>query len=1784
MRLVAMLGAIALALLISVSIPVLGTVTAEPPTEDVEFVGPRQSARAWTSSDPVWGNDFNERAIFVHQSDATYLDDMLFAAAVPAAVHWENGTRYDSMIISDHKNRENGNLIGDYAYYLDATDAEPVIDYIGDVESARKTELDSYFTDRRYSNNVTTATDVYQGSADIAKYYWQDQRMFGTDTAVLAYVPESHGGVEVRQDFNGLYTGAFAADRLIDGSDTAWLRFFVNWSDPGANTDYRIGIKDPYALHQSEYHNQGAQGHVNPTNNKLYDHKGHMDLGLSPYHSQMPYAVDKNPQGWVQEDFTGTLPDGDVSLFPINGAGDYLTFQVGPIRAGQYIGVYTEWEYYNHNLTEFRDFNTYVYRPGQPVGPEYHLEVISNDHFDPMNMRGTPELGYCYADVGGYYNVTVHPYLVSKGGDFNLTVYYGTLDEISTWRCSQYMPGDDQMEYHIQEYEYFDDLVVESVTNGATAASLLNSPMLYTAGGAPETVVVDALKDIGIKNLVVFDPGNLIPTGTWTSEGFNIERYSTDTQIFNYVYDLAQDQGIKKGLILNGLGGPWWTGAALAGAYKGMPVPAMDDAAAHHVLANATQLWWQVTQDGVDFDKAPINEYAMPSQAYMQNLADDFYGWIETFNADFNPNCGDADADGAPDNGAYWDYSNDIEVLVISPMNALKPCIDRAIHGKASIGRVTAVEPEVQWAILNRQMMYWKVGYSQADNPDNPNDAPPIFDHWRNAGWTFNTYAHDDGIMDNDSGDIDDDDFCGVDDGGTNHLAYKGREDWPSYAATYGRTNEYHTYYDNIRDMLEAGTCHWSENGHGHTYWMMETGMGFTGTGVDPADPQFGGPVPDDGFVDPPLATTAGWDWYYGMDSVHSTFSTYQSCLVGGSMMGEYFLRMGGIGTIGGYVTRSLLEATIQSDRTTQGLFMYNMTFGDAHRWGADETGCMYSLKDPGPVLYNYQDKGYPDNVCYRKGDTGHTILLGDPGLRMIAPTLWVDAEWNYDTGVKPNLTIEVRNQYGDLVTIDDIEVHLDGMVYGVDEVSTGVYEIDWAEDGVPVSFEALDIIVSKAGYASPMGGHDIKKSYNCWTPTIDVDADIQYVGGTGQGLTFGMDFTSDHIEGNLTNLHLETIEYSLMPAGYNLPNETVMAGPMYYLHERIGLDDVDTSAIPDGDYVLTVWVKLFDLPTYWMEVGTVSVVHEVYFTGPEIEFVQATRLLNMTDLKVLSTCTTVGTLGLADILSIGYEMFDTQGVSAGISGTPAYNDTSETFEIMGLDLTQQKAGEFYLKVTVQVNSTLTKVVDTSVFSVQESALLTIPQIVYIDGFEQQVNISNVVFSTTEDLSTYIPMDKVQNHTYVIKDSMGVDTALSGNLYLQNGAWRASMRAFHLPEGEYYAQVSFSADGFGTATRASSTFEVKHTVEIRNPFMKYDQMGYHVNVTFQGASSYGPMSVVNQTNYKSATWEFMKGNQSTGVTGDLEWTEYSWTLDRDVSDLAPGNYTIKLSLGALSSVATDESQSFVVPDITLSVPIPVASNEGYQDHVHISVQPKLSNGILLDTTTATMYRYEIYDLNDTLVLEGDLDHNGTHFIKNLWSLGNDLVDEQQYYVIVKFQAVNTEVVSAQSGNFQYIADPGPSTDGVDGDGDPDGEDGGIASNPGYMIAALVIVVVILLIIVGIVVFLVMKNRGPDDGIPAPMHFDEDGNVIDDDEFPDEEEDEEEDFWDEDVDDPEDDLDEELDDELDDEEDDIEDEEEEPEDEEEPDLIGSGDPSDLSGRYPQDEDVQLEDWKEDDDFL
>jgi len=1610
------------------------------------------------------GDAYNHRAIFVHQDPASYLDDMLYCAAVPAAVHWEGSTRFDSMIISDRAIRENGNLVGDYSEYLRKIEARPDIDFIGGVTPERRETLAGHFTNASGTNNVTAADNVYDGSCDIAEFYWGEERTVLTDTAVLAPVPESDGGVEVRKDSTGASRGRFDVNLDLSADEVAWLKYSIDWSDPQANTDYRIELRDPFVLHENTYSNYAYGGHVNPTKNRLYNDRGHCEIGVAPLYSYMPYSIDDSPQDYHYSTFELNLTPADQSLYPIPGVSDHKTFSFGPVKAGQWLAARTNWTYYKNNESDYRDSDTFIYRPGEGPGDEHLLEVAYNPGL-PGNFLGTtPEVGYCYADRDGYYNVTVHLYNNSIGGNFTTTAYWGSLDETTTYTAGQVNHGTDDFSYHLEEYERTDESVIESVTNGAVAASLLSAPLLYTSGGQPEQRLVETLRELGVEKLVVMDAGGIIPYAAWEDAGFSLELLDDDRSIFNYIYNISREKNLHKGLVLNALGGPWFTGAALTGAYHGVPVPALDGPEMLHIQSQATVTWWQMIQQTDVYDYFPFNRLQAPGQANMEDLADDFFSWIEGFHTDLNPNCGDTDGDGSPENGRYWDYSGDVEVMVVSPLNALKPSLDRAINGKASVGRIPCADPSVLWAVVNREMLYWKVGFSRADNPENPDDEPPIEDHWNRAGWTFNTYAHDDGIMDNDAGDQDDDDLCGVDDGGINHLSYRGRDSWPTLAHEYGKTNEFHTYYSDIRDMLEGGTCYWSNNGHGHHYNMMETGIGATATGLDPSDPPFNGPVDSYSWSDPHLEITTGWDWFYGMDNVHSTFSTYQSCQIGGSALPEYFLRLGGIAVIGGTVTRSLVEATIQHDRTARGLFT-GMTFGEAHRWGADETGCMYSLRDPGTNNKHYSELGLADDLWQRYGDTGQTILYGDPTLVMISPTLWTDVRWTYpESGDAITIHVTVRDQSGVEKIPDFLRVRMNGKTLGYTESATGIYEVRWTPEPDEEIF-LLEVAVRKDGYVSAAGMEDMSREYLLTVPRVNVElCELTYTAGRAQSLDVSARINNTFpLEEPLTATDARYVKVRI----YDEDDEfTGIEGELNCSEDIWSIRGLNVSSLRMGRYGVMIGVSPLDGLYREHRVGYISVAHSLFFNQPLLRFDRLSKRLSLSNLIINTSWSAHGNVEPSDLTNAYY------GIIRIVSGdevneTPPrhdlhYDPERGSFSIPELSLASFSPGNYGVTL-VATGPDVGVAIDSSLFfSIDPALFISTPELEYLGGMSQRLIVRNVTVSASANPSDSVHVGNITQNSYAVYSEDGIDQDVTGDLDMEEGSWRAEIDVCDLEDGSYYLELEFSDSILGSATLRSDGFNVTHVLEAGVPVVRYNGERRSITISeLMVRVSHGGNRVVDGSMADVHRLRlFHDGGSYTGILQELYCSNDNWTAEISVADLPFGSYFVSCDFVYDDLIVVVNSSVFLL-DFALHVNMPEVRFDRAGDTLEVyGLRPYSDTNTIghLNRHSATLK--SVYILNETggVVLQGELLYEDGEFHIVFDRMRGRDIEGGTYRARVTFATVHNAPVSNTSEPFSMTF---PDDDTVPGDDEP-GESAGtmwiIAGIVGLLILMLAFII------------------------------------------------------------------------------------------------------------------------------
>ena len=1570
----------------------------------------------------TFGDDFDQKTIFVHQQNDTFLDDLLYCAAVPAAVHWEGSTRHQSLIVSDSVSRETGNLVGDWSEYLGNVQARPTVDFIGSGNGARKATLTGYFDNVSGAYNVTSASDAYSGASDIALFYWEAQRQLYIDTAVLAYVPGATGGPEVVKNTTGTGTGVLTDTSNLAAQNVSWLKYILDWSDPGADTDYRGYVQDPYVAHNLTYQNWASNGHVNPTDNNLLTKAGHNEVALSPYFSYLPYQEHYNTAPSGHQKFSGNVPiPTDYSLYPATGAADLLTFQFGPVAAGQKIYVESNWTDPN------TDFNTYIYPPYATLDDDFLLEIDNAYWADP-------EGGACFAPYSGMYNVTVHlnPYVL-VGGEFTCNVYWETPASQADWDVGQSVADTDAVNYQIREYAMAQDAMAYSVSNGAVLASLLNVPMLYTAGSTPEVGVVQALKQLGVKNLIVIDPSNKITTSGWASQGFSVSHKATAKDVFISIYNVSKSKGLDKAVVLNPQGGPWFTGAALEGAYHGAPIPVLSDPAFVHIENTATWTWWEMVQWSDAFVQTTLYNRSTPNAGVLERMSDEFFAFLGAFSPDFNPACGDANHDGIPDSGGKWNYSGDVDVIIVSPMNAIKPILDRAINGKASVGRIPCDDPAALWAVVAREMLYWAVGYSSGDNPDDPDDSPAMQDHWESAGWTFVAYTHDDGLLDDDMGDDTDDDYCGVADGGAISKSYYMRQELPAAAALYGKTNDYHTYYTNTSAMLEGGTCFWSHNDHGSHNSMMEQGAGFTGMSQQASDPQWEGPPDVDSLVNPPIDPTSGEDWYYAVDNLHSTFAMMIDCETGGSKAPEYLMKMGAVGVVGDVYSMYIDPSPVFADRMARGVFT-GKTFGDSHRWAIDESSSVYSMKDPGPSDGQFD----PDNKDFRLGESVQTILYGDPDLVMIRPTLLIDVNWAFPKDAHDvTFYVTVRDQSGTKTSPDSITVLVDSQSLTGNLLATGEYKFKWTVSQ-PTADHMLKVVASSAGKFSPKGQSTITREYDLIIPQLDIaQGNATYIGGLTQ--TVSANTTADYPAPFATPVTGGPAG-NAVSAKARLYNDndinTGLGADLAY--DAIGggwsVTGLNVSTLPEGDYYVLWSFGANYVPVTTLKGPSFTIAHRLYFNTPHQTYDPISKLLSITNVTVRCTYVSHNPLEPVDLITRTYEVFKYNGgptnITMSMTGDLSYDVSSMTYETLGLDVSALPQGNYYVKLAAEDIDSGVWTYDLPNFTVGMRVYVWTPLVTYTAGLAQNIDIQGARLTTSQNQADIITPDQVQVHTYSVLSMGGTAQNITGNLTFDSNLWGATgINVSGLAQGAYFVMVFFKTN-LAQGENRSLDFNVTHDIVISRPVIEYTPALFQrINITSVSATnSYSKVGKVTPLNAVLHGYEVLtKAGGITGIKGDLDYDTASgtWNYQRlDVSSLVDGEYVVRATVSTNSSnAAYQDSSAFAMSHFTQSS-MPVVLYDHANQTIDVAgfvVKASRNHGGDLTESLVSAHYFKVYrnsDDNDTGIT-GNLS-----YVNASWEargIGVSTLDPADHYVICTL-VYNGKDADGRSESFRVIHD------------------------------------------------------------------------------------------------------------------------------------------------------------------
>lgn len=256
--------------------------------------------------------------------------------------------------------------------------------------------------------------------------------------------------------------------------------------------------------------------------------------------------------------------------------------------------------------------------------------------------------------------------------------------------------GSDPVSYNLTinktEFSTYKRQSIESAANAAILASLLNKPLLYVTNTTVPNETKQALSVLDVSSVIRVDPFNLMSEDVsrelnTTGEVTNIVNLTSRTLLYEYISNISQ----QPDLVFSSVNEGYFAPASLIAAFHGAPlISTINEGYNLHAgaLKNyAMENWIGFQNPG---NSGLLNQ-SIPRYEDMKELADGFYSWLGTLNLD---------------------NANNMTILVISSLSELSPFFDRAIFGKALVGRFAAVNTPDLAVSICRSILYPALGYA----------------------------------------------------------------------------------------------------------------------------------------------------------------------------------------------------------------------------------------------------------------------------------------------------------------------------------------------------------------------------------------------------------------------------------------------------------------------------------------------------------------------------------------------------------------------------------------------------------------------------------------------------------------------------------------------------------------------------------------------------------------------------------------------------------------------------------------------------------------------------------------------------------------------------------------------------------------------------------------------------------------------------------------------------------------------------------------------------------------
>jgi hypothetical protein len=588
---------------------------------------------------------------FVAPDPTSYIDEFAYISAIPSSVFHENGTQYISpLIYSSGSNSENW-FLEDWTKYLSTDGGLTQATAIGDFSDTYLTNLQYEIGKKIYPR--ITGTSSAEIAAKIAVSEWRS-----SDVAVVSLAKDdfSPGGIitgnashtflnDASQidTFGGTVTGVTTPTSITFTPPTwaGWLEGSFNWTGNEILTHELIdpnGDIVDYSVYSQVYFSR---------------HPAYVEKPV-PLHFWLPKTID----GLWTMNITRDSP-GSTSMACTVQYDPGFTRTVSVPSNSKWLNVTLNWD----NVAT--DLNLALVDPtGRLVMWAPAGSILANPGRESIQL----------------------PYPME--GDWTIIAsWIGATDEQNniniSWRISQ-------IPTNIQEY-------LESASNAAVIASLLNAPLLYVEPTQIPEITQWALNRLGVAQVWFIDAGNLQQPSLLSqlSAFATVKNLNSYTSISGNITGLSGSSDIVI-TVPTGDNSEFFGPAAFSAAVHGGPVFSLADG--ENQLVTRAQETWAPYLIGPEINNIyVVNKYEnraengwyderIPNKFSMMKSVDDF----ETF---------------LTSRGAL-NLTSTQSCVVVAPVFLLPSSFDRSLQCEFNPGRIPGETPSISSILINRGLLH----------------------------------------------------------------------------------------------------------------------------------------------------------------------------------------------------------------------------------------------------------------------------------------------------------------------------------------------------------------------------------------------------------------------------------------------------------------------------------------------------------------------------------------------------------------------------------------------------------------------------------------------------------------------------------------------------------------------------------------------------------------------------------------------------------------------------------------------------------------------------------------------------------------------------------------------------------------------------------------------------------------------------------------------------------------------------------------------------------------------